>query len=161
AAVLRRGRRRCAAVDLEGGRRRHAGCGQRGTRGCADRNDDQREADHVVSLERRSHSAMTGTRTILTVLVTVAAATLLFWAVLHQISAVWLDVALRPEVKKALEQSLDDQKALRVHDPAQRALYRKRFDETHRLLNRIEVLRLNRESMLRRFELALIAVFVL
>ena len=30
--------------------------------------------------------------------------------VLHQISAVWLDVALRPEVRKALEQSLDDQK---------------------------------------------------
>ena len=44
-------------------------------------------------------------------------ATLLFWIVLHQISSVWLDVALRPEVRAALEKSMDDQKALRAHDP--------------------------------------------
>ena len=67
-------------------------------------------------------------RSLLTVVLTIAAATLLFWIVLHQISSVWLDVALRPEVRKALEQSLEDQKALRSHDPARRAEYRKRFD---------------------------------
>jgi C4-dicarboxylate-specific signal transduction histidine kinase len=102
---------------------------------------------------------MTGTRSIGTAILTIAAATLLFWLVLHQISAVWLDVALRPEVKNALEQSLEDQKALRARDPAHRELYRKRFDETRTLLNRIEVIRLNREAMLHRFELALILVF--
>jgi signal transduction histidine kinase len=101
------------------------------------------------------------TRFLLTVVITIAAATLLFWIVLHQISSVWLDVALRPEVRKALEQSLEDQKALRGHDPARRAEYRKRFDETQRLLNRIDVLRMNREAMLRRFELALILLFAL
>jgi signal transduction histidine kinase len=101
------------------------------------------------------------TRSLLTVVITIAAATLLFWLVLHQISSVWLDVALRPEVRRALEQSMEDQKALRSHDPARRAEYRKRFDETQKLLNRIEVLRMNRQALLRRFELALIIVFAL
>jgi signal transduction histidine kinase len=96
---------------------------------------------------------------VLTVLITIAAATLLFWIVLHSISSVWLDVALRPDVRAALEQSLEDQKALRSHDPARRAEYKRRFDETQRLLNRMEVLRMNRQAMLRRFELALIFVF--
>jgi signal transduction histidine kinase len=99
------------------------------------------------------------TRFVLAVVITIAAATLLFWIVLHQISSVWLDVALRPEVRAALEQSMEDQKALRAHDPARRAQYRKRFDETQKMLNRIDVLRMNREAMLRRFELALILVF--
>lgn len=98
-------------------------------------------------------------RSLLTLVLTIAAATLLFWVVLHQFSSVWLDVALRPEVRKALEQSLEDQKALRAHDPERRAEYRKRFDETQKLLNRIEVLRMNRQAMLRRFELALLVVF--
>lgn len=104
---------------------------------------------------------MTGARSILITLVTIAAATLLFWLVLHQISAVWLDVALRPEVKRALEQSMEDQKALRTLDPAKRDAYRRRFDETRTLLNRIQVIRLNREAMLRRFELSLILIFAL
>jgi two-component system C4-dicarboxylate transport sensor histidine kinase DctB len=95
------------------------------------------------------------------VTITIAAATLLFWFVLHQISAVWLDVALRPEVRAALERSREDQKALRSHDPSRRAEYRKRFDETQKLINRIEVLRMNRQAMLRRFELALILSFAL
>lgn len=103
---------------------------------------------------------MTRTRSLGMLLLIVAMGTLAFWAVLHQISSVWLDVALRPEVKRALERSLDDQKRLRAHDPANREQYRARFEETRRLLNRIEVLRMNREAMLRRFELALSTVFV-
>lgn len=104
---------------------------------------------------------MTRARSLVAVLLTVATATALFWFFLHQISSVWLDVALRPEVRAALEQSLEDQKSLRKLDPERRALYRKRFDETQKLLNRIEVIRMNREAMLHRFELALIAIFAL
>jgi signal transduction histidine kinase len=102
---------------------------------------------------------MNGTRSTFTVLVTIAAATLLFWLVLHQISAMWLDVALRPEVRRALEHSMEDQKALRSLDPAHREQYRRRFEESRRLLNRIQVIRLNREAMLHRFELALLLAF--
>ena len=104
---------------------------------------------------------MTRTRSLATLLVAVAAASLLFWYVLHQVSGLWLDVALRPEVRQALERSMDDQKQLRRLDPSRREVYRRRFEETQTLLNRIEVLRMNREAMLRRFELALVVVFSL
>ncbi len=104
---------------------------------------------------------MTRTRSLVTLLAAVAAAALLFWYVLHQVSAQWLDVALRPEVRQALERSMEDQKQLRRLDPGRRELYRRRFEETQTLLNRIEVLRMNREAMLRRFELALVIVFAL
>lgn len=102
---------------------------------------------------------MTRTRSVAMLVAAVAAAALLFWFVLHQVSGLWLDVALRPEVRQALERSMEDQKQLRRRDPARRELYRRRFEETQTLLNRIEVLRMNREAMLRRFELALVLLF--
>ncbi|HEX8254903.1 MAG TPA: ATP-binding protein [Thermoanaerobaculia bacterium] len=104
---------------------------------------------------------MTRARSLVLVLITVVAATALFWLLVHQISSVWLDVALRPEVRTALERSSEDQRTLRRLDPANRELYRKRFDETQKLLNRIAVIRMSREALLRRFELALIVVFAI
>lgn len=104
---------------------------------------------------------MKPTPSLAVLLFAVAAATALFWALLHQISSVWLDVALHPEVRQALERSLEDQKKLRALDPEQRERYRTQFDETRTLLNRIEVLRMNRENMLRRFELALVVMFAI
>lgn len=97
--------------------------------------------------------------TFLAILITVAAATLLFNAVVHQISSVWLDVMLRPEVRDAIEQSLGDQKALRGFDPVNQAQYRKRFEERQRLLNRIDVVSMNRQHVLRRFEMMLAGTF--
>lgn len=102
---------------------------------------------------------MTRGRSLLLLLVSVAAATAMFWLVLHQISSVWLDVALRPEVRDALTRAMEDQKRLRRLDPANANEYRRRFEATQTLLNRIEVIRMNREAMLRRFELSLLAVF--
>ncbi|HYO77895.1 MAG TPA: hypothetical protein VE010_15665, partial [Thermoanaerobaculia bacterium] len=104
---------------------------------------------------------MTRARSLILVLITVVAATALFWVLVHQISSVWLDVALRPEVRTALERSVEDQRTLRRLDPANREAYRKRFDETQKLLNRIAVIRMSREALLRRFELALIVVFAI
>lgn len=104
---------------------------------------------------------MTRMRSLAWLFVTIAATMAAFWILLHQISGLWLDVALHPEVRGALESSLDDQKALRRLDPARREVYRHRFDDTRRLLNRMDVIRMNREAMLRRFELALLATFAL
>ncbi|HVG23507.1 MAG TPA: ATP-binding protein [Thermoanaerobaculia bacterium] len=104
---------------------------------------------------------MTRTRSLATLLAAVAAASLLFWFVVHRVSNLWLDVALRPEVRQAMERSLEDQKQLRRLDPARRDVYRRRFDDMQQQLNRLEVIRMNREAMLRRFELALVAVFTL
>jgi signal transduction histidine kinase len=97
--------------------------------------------------------------TVIAILATVAAATLLFHFVVHEIAGVWLDVMLRPEVRNVVEQSLADQKALRGLDPANAAHYRERFEERQRLLNRIEVVAMSRERVLRRFETALSGTF--
>ena len=102
---------------------------------------------------------MTRVRSLSVLLFAVVAAVALFWFLLHQVSSVWLDVALRPEVRQALEQSMEDQKKLRELNPEQREQYRRRFDDTQKLLNRIEVLRMNREGLVRRFELALVILF--
>lgn len=102
---------------------------------------------------------MTSTRSLATMLIAVAAAALLFWAVLHQISGFWLDIALRPEVRVALERSGEDQKRLRDLDRAHADTYRRRFEETRKLLQRLELLRMNREEMVQRFEGVLVKAF--
>ena len=93
------------------------------------------------------------------VIAVVAAATLVFYVSQHQLSSLWLDVTLRPEVRDALQRSLDDQKRLRALDPEHAREYRRNFEETRTLLNHIDVLRMNRRAMLLRYELALAAVF--
>lgn len=91
----------------------------------------------------------------------VAAATLVFYVSQHQLSSLWLDVTLRPEVRDALQRSLDDQKRLRALDPEHSETYRRNFEQTRTLLNHIDVLRMNRREMLLRYELTLAAVFAL
>jgi len=97
--------------------------------------------------------------TIVAIIIAVAAATLLFHTIVHQVSGVWLDVMLRPDLREVIERSLVDQKRLRDFDPANRERYRRRFDETQRLLNRIDVVSMNREQLLRRFDLILASMF--
>lgn len=97
--------------------------------------------------------------TFVAIVVTVAAATLLFHAIVHQVSGVWLDVVLRPDVRELIERSLSDQKTLRGLDPANKERYRRRFDDTQHLLNRIDVVAMNRERVLRRFDLMLASTF--
>src|SRR6185369_4018440 len=80
---------------------------------------------------------MSGGRSMTLLLLAVIGATLFFWVVLHQISGLWLDVALRPEVREALQRSMDDQKNLRALDA------------------------MHREEMLRRFEVILVGIFAL
>jgi len=94
-------------------------------------------------------------------IIAACAATFFFWIVVHQVSSLWLDVALRPDVRAALERSLDDQKKLRTLDAAHRDDYRRQFESNERLLHHLDVIRMNREQMLRRFEIALVALFAI
>jgi len=100
-------------------------------------------------------------RSIAFLVLAVAAATMLFWLAIHQVSGFWLDMALRPDVRQALERSMDDQKRLRALDAEHADDYRRRFESTRMLLHRLEVLRMSRAQMLRRFELLLVASFAL
>lgn len=91
----------------------------------------------------------------------IAAATLLFWFFQHQLSSVWLDVLLRPEVREAIEKSAADQRKLYQADPARGAEYRARYEELRRLRARIDVLELSRRDLAFRYELLLASVFAL
>jgi signal transduction histidine kinase len=91
----------------------------------------------------------------------VTTATFLFWLIVHQISALWLGVALRPELEEALTHHRSDQLLLRRLDPARAGDYRHEFEKAHDLLTRIEILRLGEARMLRRFEAVLVSTFAL
>ena len=71
--------------------------------------------------------------TFIAIIITVIAATLLFYAIVHQVSSVWLDMMLRPDVRDVIDHSLADQKSLRRFDSANEARYRSRFDTRRRL----------------------------
>lgn len=98
-------------------------------------------------------------KTFVTIVLIVVAATFVFYLAVHQIAGLWLDVMLRPDVRDVVEHSLLDQKALRSLDPANEEKYRQRFEETRLLLNRIDVVAMNRERVLRRFEFVLVGIF--
>src|SRR5436190_2207428 len=156
-AILGSRRRRRAAVDLEVGRRR-ADRGRIAARGGTDWNDAEREADPLLSLADGARVPMIRAQSIAAFLLAVIGPTLLFWMVIHQVSGLWLDVALRPEVRQALQQSMEDQKRLRSMDAAHRDAYRKRFETTGTLLHRLDVIRMNRAQMLQRFEITVVAI---
>jgi signal transduction histidine kinase len=103
---------------------------------------------------------MTSRRTIiLSLLAAITAATLLFWFFQHQLSSMWLDVLLRPEVREAIDRSAADQRKLYEADPAREREYRARYEELRRLRGRIDVLELSRREMAFRYELLLAGVF--
>jgi signal transduction histidine kinase len=105
---------------------------------------------------------MTSRRTIvISLLAAIAAATVLFWFFQHQLSSMWLDVLLRPEVREAIEKSAADQRKLYEADPSREAEYRARYEELRRLRTRIDVLDLSRRQMAFRYELLLASIFAM
>ncbi len=98
-------------------------------------------------------------RVAITAVLTLVLATALFYFAEHQISSTLLEASLRPEIRNALEESMNDQKQLRTLDPAKSDAYKRRFDNMHRLAARIDVLRISRAELLRRYELVLAGVF--
>lgn len=100
------------------------------------------------------------TKTVaVSVLAAIAAATLGFWFFQHQLSSMWMDVLLRPEVREAIEKSAIDQRRLYQTDPARGAQYRERYEQLRRLRARIDVLELSRGEMAFRYELLLVVLF--
>jgi signal transduction histidine kinase len=85
-------------------------------------------------------------------------ALLVFASVERQLSMVSYGLAANRESQQVLRRSLDDQKALALADPAHRDVYRRRFEETRRLLTRLEIMALTRRQVMRQFELALVGL---
>lgn len=63
------------------------------------------------------------------------------------------------EVVDLLEASLDDQRWLASHDPANETLYRTRFGTTETLMNRLRILEHSRDDIERRYQQILMLVF--
>jgi hypothetical protein len=80
------------------------------------------------------------------VLIVVCAASLaLFGYLLRQLSFVSVGLAANAESQALLRNSLADQRKLARIEPQNRAAYRRRFEDTRRLLRRMEILELTRE----------------
>ncbi|HEX8153396.1 MAG TPA: ATP-binding protein [Thermoanaerobaculia bacterium] len=91
------------------------------------------------------------------VLIVVCAASLaLFGYLLRQLSFVSVGLAANAESQALLRNSLADQRKLARIEPQNRAAYRRRFEDTRRLLRRMEILELTRERLLHEFELVLL-----
>jgi two-component system nitrogen regulation sensor histidine kinase NtrY len=86
-----------------------------------------------------------------------AVALLSFGWLVRELSFVSVGLAANDDVQRALRRGLDDQKQLARWDASHAAAYRRRFDDTRRLLGRIEILALSRHDLARRVELVLLA----
>jgi len=95
---------------------------------------------------------------LLTLLALAVASALLFQIFERRLSRAWFAFGVHPDVVDAVERSRDDQKRLARLDPAEEATYHRRFEESQTLLGRLRVLELSRRQMVRRYEVALLAV---
>src|SRR5215213_6641350 len=75
----------------------------------------------------------------------------------REVSAAWSAFAVHPEIRGSLRAQLVDLRTLARLHPEQSAEYRRRFDTTRNLLNRTEVLEMNRDVIVRRYEQMLLA----
>jgi C4-dicarboxylate-specific signal transduction histidine kinase len=97
---------------------------------------------------------------LLTLRALAIASAVVFHLVERKLSRAWFAFGVHPDVVAAVERSRDDQKRLARLDPAHEAEYHRAFEERQRLLARLRVLELSRRQIVRRYEVALLAVVV-
>ncbi|PYQ27461.1 MAG: hypothetical protein DMF56_20105 [Acidobacteria bacterium] len=114
------------------------------------------KTDSLVALDRSADAAMTLRNTFLILLA--IAVLVMFASVARRLSLVSYGLAANRESQEVLRRSLEDQKALARADPAHRDVYRRRFEDTRRLLTRIEIMALTRRQVMRQFELVLVGL---
>ena len=95
---------------------------------------------------------------VLTLAGLLLAAAAALWLFERQISAAWFRLGLQPELLTTLERSLEDQKHLARLDPERRTEYRQRFERTRGLLQHLQILEHNRQEILQRYEMVLLAL---
>ena len=97
---------------------------------------------------------------VLVLAVAVLASALLLHLFAREASAAWSAFAVHPEIRGSLRAQLADLRTLARLNPVQAADYRRRFDTTRHLLNRTEVLEMNRDAIVRRYEQMLLTAIV-
>lgn len=101
---------------------------------------------------------MTMRTALLAVALMMTAAVFIFQLFQDQFSGGLLNVALDPEIRTLLQQSMEDQKTLRRLDPAQAEAYRQRFDAIQEMQTNLLILEHNRDEIAARFQNLMLAV---
>jgi len=96
---------------------------------------------------------------LLSVIVLVGAAALLFNSFQRQLSGASFAFGVPAEVLTELQASLEDQRKLASLEPAEQETYRSRFKVLSTTLHRLQILEHNRDLLVRRYELMLLSVF--
>ena len=102
---------------------------------------------------------MTQHRALLLVLGLAVLALLTFQAFVRQVSLISFNFAGTREVRELLDASMDDQKRLSRADPERTAEYRHRFEEIRGVVQKLDIVAMNRAEIARRYETILFAVF--
>lgn len=97
-------------------------------------------------------------RTLLGIVLALAVALIVVHLAQRQLSVLWPALGVHPEIAEALRTAMDDQKKLARLDPANEALYRRQFETTQALHNRLEILRSAQKEIARSQERILFAV---
>ena len=97
--------------------------------------------------------------TLLSVILLVGSAALVFHLFQRQLSGASFAFGVPAEVLIELQASLDDQRELARLDPPNEKGYRARFDEVETTVHRLQILEHNRDALVRRYELILLVVF--
>lgn len=78
----------------------------------------------------------------------------------EQVSDLWMNVAVRPEIHQLMEHSSNDLKQLAQLDPTNQNLYRQRFESLQDLRKTLNILALNRNNLVSRYEWLLALAFI-
>ena len=89
----------------------------------------------------------------------VATAVLLYLAFERHLAGAWFAFGAHPEILQALEDGLEDQKAMAAHDPQQREVYRQRFERRQELLQRLRILEHSQADIVGRYRQLLLLAF--
>lgn len=89
----------------------------------------------------------------------VITAVLLYLAFERHLAGAWFAFGAHPEILRALEEGLEDQKALAEQMPQERDVYRQRFDRRQQLLQHLQILAHSREDIVIRYRQLLLLAF--
>jgi signal transduction histidine kinase len=102
---------------------------------------------------------MTPRRALLVVIALAVLALVGFQAFVRRVSLVSFNFAGTREVRELLDASMQDQKRLSRADPERRDEYRRRFEEIRDVVQKLDIVAMNRAEIARRYEWILFAVF--
>jgi two-component system, NtrC family, nitrogen regulation sensor histidine kinase NtrY len=102
---------------------------------------------------------MTPRRALVAVVILAVLSLLGFQAFVRRVSMISFNFAGTREVRELLDGSMEDQKQLSRLDPARRHEYRRRFEGIRGVVQKLDIVAMNRAEIARRYERILLAVF--